>query len=47
MGNQLFENRLEQDHAKIKENFKIFVKLRADSALLLRKVNLNLLDLRR
>ena len=47
MGNHLFENRLEQDQVKIKENFKILLKRCADSALLLGKANLNILDLRR
>ena len=47
MGNQLFENRLEQDQVKIKENFKILLKRCADSALLLGKANLSILDLRR
>ena len=47
MGNQLFENRLEQDQVKIKENFKILLKRCTDSILLLGKANLNLLDLRR
>ena len=47
MGNQLFENRLERDQAKIIENFNILLKRCATSVLLLGKANLNLLDLKR
>ena len=45
-GNQVFEKRLERDQAKIKESFKILLKRCADSALLLGKGNLDLLDLK-
>ena len=47
MGNQLFENRLERDQAKIIENFNILLKRCANSVLLMGKANLNLLDLKR
>ena len=38
-GNQLFENRLEWDQAKIKENFEFLLKHFADSDLVLNKAN--------